>query len=228
MRYVCSDPHGEYEAFRAALDAVKFSDRDVLYICGDVIDKGKEPIRLWNFIRAQKNIRCIMGNHEWALLHEADAYKERGLGREEVLARLRERYVSDGQELTQDSLDDMRALPFYLEEEDFICVHAGLPFRSGVPVHPSAAQPEELLFDRRFKERKATFSDKCVFFGHTPTRYLYNEDKVVAYKKPGVKTALSVGDYCKVHLDLGSDLSHTIGLFCIDTLFVTYAKITDR
>lgn len=46
MRYVVSDLHGEYELFLNLLKIINFSENDEMYICGDIIDKGKSSVRL--------------------------------------------------------------------------------------------------------------------------------------------------------------------------------------
>ena len=38
MTYVISDIHGNYEKFQSILSQIKFSDKDVLYVLGDVVD----------------------------------------------------------------------------------------------------------------------------------------------------------------------------------------------
>lgn len=42
MIYVMSAIHGCYEKYRRMLDAIYFSEKDTLYILGDVRDRGKE------------------------------------------------------------------------------------------------------------------------------------------------------------------------------------------
>ena len=44
--YVMSDVHGEDELFHAMLKQIRFSEKDTLYILGDVIDRGPNGIAL--------------------------------------------------------------------------------------------------------------------------------------------------------------------------------------
>ena len=46
MIYVMSDIHGCYKEFIKALEVVNFNDNDELYILGDIVDRGDEPIKL--------------------------------------------------------------------------------------------------------------------------------------------------------------------------------------
>ena len=43
--YVISDIHGEYGKFMELLDIIHFSDEDILYVLGDVVDRGKNPVK---------------------------------------------------------------------------------------------------------------------------------------------------------------------------------------
>ena len=64
MTYVMSDIHGMYEKYLKMLDVIKFSDDDVLYILGDIIDRGPEPIEIILDIMTRPNIVCLKGNHK--------------------------------------------------------------------------------------------------------------------------------------------------------------------
>ena len=46
MTYVMSDIHGEYEKYLEMLKLIRFSDEDELFVLGDVLDRGPEPIKL--------------------------------------------------------------------------------------------------------------------------------------------------------------------------------------
>ena len=66
--YVVSDIHGEADRFYAMLDKIQFSDCDILYILGDVVDRGTDRIALLQQIIATPNIVMILGNHEYMML----------------------------------------------------------------------------------------------------------------------------------------------------------------
>ena len=44
--YVVADIHGEADRFYAMLEKIQFSDIDMMYILGDVIDRGPDGIKL--------------------------------------------------------------------------------------------------------------------------------------------------------------------------------------
>ena len=69
MIYVTSDLHGyPLEKFRSMLDSVGFSQKDFLYILGDVIDRGADGISLLRWIMLQPNVELLLGNHEAMML----------------------------------------------------------------------------------------------------------------------------------------------------------------
>ena len=68
MKYVISDIHGEFELFVSLIKHINFSNEDSLYVCGDIIDKGPQSVRVAKYISHLKNVHCIIGNHEHAFL----------------------------------------------------------------------------------------------------------------------------------------------------------------
>lgn len=70
--YTVSDLHGQYDLFKKGLEKIGFSDRDFLYVLGDVIDRGRDGIKLLRYIRDHKNMDMLLGNHEHMMLHSVD------------------------------------------------------------------------------------------------------------------------------------------------------------
>ena len=220
MRYVISDIHGEYDLFIKLIDKIGFSERDELFVCGDIIDKGQDSVKLLKFIKSMPNARCIIGNHEYAFLKKYWAIMQNSpQDFDQVLNELQSYFQYDGNLLDWETVDWLETLPYYIEESDFICVHAGVeltPDNRLVPLEQN--QNEQLVYDREFKEPNLVpLTDKCVFFGHTPTSYISNECKIIKYKKEGYQTN-SIRDFYKIHLDLGTWIHGVLGCFCIDTL----------
>ena len=68
MTYVMSDLHGAYGRYMSMLEKIKFSGADVLYILGDVVDYGPEPMKLLHDMSMRANVIPIMGNHDFVTL----------------------------------------------------------------------------------------------------------------------------------------------------------------
>ena len=226
MRYCISDVHGEYGLFRKLLRAIDFKDTDELYVCGDIIDKGQNSVELAKYISSLPNAQCIIGNHELAFLKYYRALLDDLPGDPDAVLDRLQAYFSDGELLDWELVDWIDALPSYIETDEFICVHAGLPLdEDGCPLPLEDAAPEELVNDRRFKEKGVVNKGgKCVFFGHTETSNICGVDKIIGYRRNRRTACTSIMDYHKVHLDVGAWHSGVLGCFCIDTCKVFYVQ----
>lgn len=68
MNYVIADIHGCYPEFLTLLEQLRFSEADTLYLLGDLVDRGPEPIPLLRDILCRPNVCPILGNHEYMML----------------------------------------------------------------------------------------------------------------------------------------------------------------
>lgn len=226
MRYVISDIHGEYGMCMRLLDEIGFSRQDTLYVCGDMVDKGNESVHLLKFMLNSPNVRCILGNHEYSFLKAYWAImKTSPENFDGVLNRLRRWFPGDGRLLDWDTVDKLEALPLFIEEEDFICVHAGLPLDGNCRIVPPQSAREAILLEDRYFMRPevAPEGGKCVCFGHTPARYVCGEDRILAYRREG-RRGNDIRDYYKIHLDTGVWLGGPLGCYCLDTCTAHYVK----
>ena len=223
MRYVISDIHGHYDLFRVLMDKIGFSERDELYVCGDVLDEGANGVKLLRWLADTTNAWMIRGNHEEAflsyyasLMRECDDYGA-------VLERMREYCGEDGRYLTWELIDYLEGLPYYIEEDDFICVHAGVSMLDNGEISLLSQVPiETLLYDRRFRNPDALpKKSKCVFFGHTSL----DNPKIRVYSR--TKNPKSIADIIKVHLDVGTFTSGVLGCFRIDDCTAYYVTKND-
>ena len=64
MLYAMSDLHGEYQKYLAMLEKIKFSQEDTLYLLGDLVDRGPEPVKILQDIMQRPNVYPLLGNHE--------------------------------------------------------------------------------------------------------------------------------------------------------------------
>ncbi len=229
MIYIMSDPHGEYKLFVALMRKIKFTNKDQLYICGDVIDKGDRSVKLLKAVLSLPNVQLIRGNHEEAfigyyhsLMQESDDY-------DLVLSKLREYIQGDGHLLDWDTVDAIESLPYYIETDSFICAHAGVTLDADGRVPPlSEVKREDILYNRRFKSPDVLPKDsKCVFFGHTSTTGITPSGGILVYIRDGGDPA-NFADYIKVHLDTGAFTTGVLGCFCIDNCQCYYVSRSDQ
>ena len=98
------------------------------------------------------NVYCIAGNHEYDFLKYYRALMRQTEDYDLVLEELRG-YFTDGKLLDWETVDRFDFLPFYVETDDFIGVHAGIPVKDGKLMPVSHATCEQLVYDRRFKDK---------------------------------------------------------------------------
>ena len=139
MRYIVSDIHGCYEEYRALLEKIRFSDGDQLYVLGDAMDRGPEPVKVLRDIMSRSNVRYILGNHDAGFLSLIRTLA--GETAEESLRRCRQ-WIEDGGRVTlrqflRLSLQEQAELLAYLENAApyerlehegrlYVLVHAGI------------------------------------------------------------------------------------------------------
>lgn len=228
MTYLISDIHGEYELFLRLLDKIGYSDSDELIVCGDIIEKGDSSVRLLRYIFDMPNAYCIKGNHEHMFFK---FYRSRMhsaiMDFDAILWHLQQYFGEDGELLDWETVDRLVDLPYYIERDRFICVHAGIPLDAdGYLTDVRDADVELLVNDRHFKEPSVLpKGEKCVFFGHTPTRYVNQDGGIITYSRDGAeRDRPTLKDLCKVHLDTGVYLTGKLGAFRADDCRAFYVE----
>ena len=68
MNYVIADIHGCYEEYMELIHKINLLDADHLYILGDALDRGPEPMKVLLDIMNRKNMTYIIGNHDYLFL----------------------------------------------------------------------------------------------------------------------------------------------------------------
>ena len=189
MTYLMSDLHGQYDKYMTRLEKIRFTDRDDLYVLGDVVDRGPEPMRILRDMSLRINVFPILGNHDWTAriilsrLNEkiTEENAESGITKEFLDAvRL---WLTDGGDTTLKdfkrlSPDAREDILDYLGEFSpceeltvngvrYVLVHAGLNhFKPDKPVE----NYDELdLCDGRTDYAHRYFRDRVLVTGHTPT-----------------------------------------------------------
>lgn len=71
--YVTSDAHGHLAALRQAVEASGFGEGDELYVLGDMIDRGPDPLGVISYVRGLPNTHVLLGNHEQLMLDAIEA-----------------------------------------------------------------------------------------------------------------------------------------------------------
>ena len=69
MNYVIADIHGCYEEYMELIQKINLSEKDHLYILGDALDRGTDPMKVLQDIMKRQNVTYIIGNHDYLFLH---------------------------------------------------------------------------------------------------------------------------------------------------------------
>ena len=130
--YVTSDAHGHARALEEVLSKISLTDDDTLYVLGDMIDRGPDPLGVIRLVRTIPNAHVLKGNHEQIMV---DAI----VGQEPLDAETWE--INGGwttrsqlNELSQEDYDELvtwvAGLPAYatvtVGERVYLLVHAGI------------------------------------------------------------------------------------------------------
>ena len=200
MNYVMSDIHGEYDKFLEMLQKIDLQDDDTLYILGNAVDFGAEPIELLNEMADRPNIYPIIGDHErmavdvLSLLMDdisegrldklsPDTMKAIADWRENGGKTTLEGFIKLNEEERQDILDYLCDFSnFEVVDTDgktFILVHQGLgEFESKGKKLKNYSVKD--LTSTPVDYEKQYFDDDSIFIvsGHVPTYELFGEDKI--------------------------------------------------
>lgn len=176
MIYCMSDIHGEIDRYHEMLNLIQFSEKDLLYIIGDVIDRGPRGIDIIKEIMDTPNIIMLLGNHEQMCLDTLGPYSLYGS---------RALWQQNGGSRTYRELrygcsraEKAKIIRFLLKLPDHMDIEVnGRPFHlvHGFP----SEDPKTRIWERPVVGAPAPMENCTVIVGHTPTCYLTgNQDEV--------------------------------------------------
>lgn len=186
MTYVISNIHGNYTKFKKMLDKIAFSDNDIMYVLGDIVDYGDETMETVCDLSVRMNVYPVMGEHDataYKMLSGFDDILKKGGkpsgdfiaqmqawsqdGGDKTLAAFRS-LDEDMKEGVLDYLADMAPYEVaQVGEKKYLMVHAGIMgFEKGKDLDdydPESFYTEALDMDKEY------FSRTRVIVGHKPT-----------------------------------------------------------
>ena len=155
--YVISDIHGQYNMFIELLDKSDLKDTDTLYILGDVLDRGPQPIKTIRKLMEMPNAICLVGNHEFM------AMKCLGFLMKEITDKSIE-------ELDDEMLDNLETWQ-YNGSRSTVDEFTQMDYSPEKDIDDYSLH--ELIWSRADYNIQY-FSDKYVITGHTPTQAIRN------------------------------------------------------
>lgn len=233
MIFVVSDIHGCYEEYRELLELMNLRDGDALYVLGDVVDRGRDGIKVLLDMMSRPNVIPIAGNHDYLAsvileqlcveitLDNADNYLDA------EFMKIYTMWIADGGNPTLTSFKQLprglRAkvldylsdfLPYAQVEvngRQFILVHAGL-----MNFSKERDLKDYALYERIFERTdysKVYFSDRFLVTGHTPTSHINESGSSRIYKENN-----------HFAIDCGAIYGGRLAALCLDTLEEYYVR----
>ena len=178
-----SDLHGEETKFRALLKEAHYDpDYDLLVICGDLIDRGRENLAcLETCAKLQRQGAILLkGNHEQFLEYALFEMLDSDSWRTTPSQRLHNWIYHDGGGNMFNELEPLSAakrsellrfvqrLPLIFRSGKFLFSHAGANVRK--PIEENGE--DELVWMSESFPFAPAYSEKVMIFGHVPTFHL--------------------------------------------------------
>ena len=199
MTYVISNIHGEFAKFKEMLEKIEFSDDDILYVLGDIVDFGDESMELVCDLSVRTNVYPVMGEHDamaQKMLSGFDSMlKSGGSPDPEYIAEMQEWLKKGGgktlegfraldEDMREGVLDYLADMTLYEEVsaggKKYLLLHAGIAdFDESTPLDDY--QPEDFISEAIDPDRKY-FDGVTIVAGHTPTYMIEGATKGKIYR----------------------------------------------
>lgn len=232
MQYVIADIHGCYTEFIGLLNKIGFSDDDELFVLGDAMDRGPEPIKVIHDLMHRPNVTYILGNHDDMMLRslrklavDISETSLMELSTDDLMSYYH--WLSEGGAVTAeqfcqlpreergDVLDFLECAAAYEMIEDdgklYILVHAGI--HSFDPdKEMDEYSPYDFLWERMDYSKQYFPCDRIFLVtGHTPTTMIREDQKPLVYQENG-----------HIALDCGCVFGGNLAAYCIETGEIVY------
>ncbi|MBE6593806.1 MAG: hypothetical protein E7642_07425 [Ruminococcaceae bacterium] len=222
MTYAVANLHGCFDKFKRLLKEISFCDDDVMYVVGDIVDHGEEPIELLCDLSMRYNVIPIVGECDlraFELLRELDRMLGGGAPDPEVLSKMTE-WIQDGgtktmegfkaldEDMKEGVLEYLEDMSLYEEVEaggkQYLLVHAGI-----ADYEPDSEledyMPEDFIYESVDPDRQL-IDGVTLVVGHKPTYEIEGAEKGRIYHGEG-----------SIFLDCGAAFDEPLGCICLET-----------
>ena len=168
--WAISDIHGCYAQLQQLLAKIKFTPNDILYINGDLVDRGPASKAVLDFAMTTTNVITLRGNHEDMLLQAFSSPSQRiqdwyeGNGGGTTLDSLG---VTEAKDVPKKYIAFLQKLPIVQIYKNFIIGHAGVDLNSNKdPLRSTDTNYNYVLWNREVQADGQ--GKRRIVVGHTP------------------------------------------------------------
>lgn len=163
------DIHGCNHTFKALLDQLSLSKNDELILLGDYVDRGADSKGVIDTILRLRNegylVRTLLGNHEILMTDALNPLATTTEYHHWVSKCGGDKTLKSFGETYENYTAFFKDLTLYLEDENFIFVHAGLNFKQANPLSSN-----DIFWIRNWYPNinRDWLGKRIVIHGHTP------------------------------------------------------------
>lgn len=235
MHYVMSDIHGCYQEYMELIGLLNLGEEDMLYVLGDAMDRGPEPVRVMLDLMERPQVEYLIGNHDLMFL-ETMYRLEQEITEESIQRSLNYQtmgmytaWMRNGGNTTLAKVKELEKaqrhdIMEYLEEcilyevldingKQYILAHAGIRgFEEGKPLDEYGV--DDFLW-KRPDYGKQFFQDenRILVTGHTPTPLIRDDRQPVIYQESG-----------HLAIDCGCVFGGALAAVCLETGVAYYVR----
>lgn len=235
MIYVMSDIHGCYNEYKQLLEKIQFSEADEMYVLGDVVDRGPEPMKILFDMMYRPNVYPILGNHEYMAIKilgklnveikedNVDDYLN-GDDIEDFMYWMKDGGQTTVEEFQKLNSEDKEAVLEYLQEfsiyeevdvkdKKYILVHADIHGYEDKKMLEDYHLEDFLFYRAEYHKRYFKDESKILVTGHTPTFTIRTDQKPLVFNKNG-----------HLAIDCGCVYGGNLAVYCLNNGRVEYVK----
>lgn len=222
MIYVVSDLHGSNKKFQKLLEEIRFADRDIMYVLGDIVDYGEESIELLCDLSMRFNVIPIVGEHDYRAVRllralndmlndgvrpDSETIGEMAAWMEDGGAKVMEDFKALDADIREGLLEYLEDMSLYEElevgKEKYLLVHAGIAdYDPEVPLEDY--MPED-FFSEAIDTQHELIDGVTVIAGHVPTYMIEGADNGKIYYGEG-----------SIIIDCGAAFGEPLACLCLD------------
>lgn len=222
MTYAVANLHGCFSKFKKLLKQINFNDNDVMYVIGDIVDYGEEPIELLCDLSMRYNVIPILGECDFRafeMLTELDKMLGGASPDPEVIGKMTE-WIQEGgaktmegfkaldEDMKEGVLEYLEDMSLYEEVEvrgkKYLLVHAGIADYSAES-DLDDYMPEDFIYESVDPDYQL-IDGVTLVVGHKPTYEIEGAERGKIYHGEG-----------SIFLDCGAAYDEPLGCICLET-----------